>query len=225
LKRLLSTFQLVLIGTVLVVAMGTMVVLVRYWYRSHLAGADLPQPYLGTTLDAVAPDFRLTDQTGVDRALSDFRGKVVVLAFLDSECEDICPLTGQQLRKTYESLGPGADSVVFLGVNVNTEAAAVAAVAAATENKKWGLAGIPSWHFLTGSPQVLKPVWKAYSIAVEPAPDKKGEILHTPGVYLIDPNGRERWYISVPSEESGWQGPALSDVLRERIELLLRSED
>ena len=111
----------------MVVAMGTTVVLARYWYRAHSAGADLPQPYLGTTLDTVAPDFRLTDQTGVDRALSDFRGKVVVLAFLDSKCEDICPLTGQQLRKTYDSLGPGAGSVAFLGVNVNTEAAAVGA--------------------------------------------------------------------------------------------------
>lgn len=205
----------------MVLAAGGTAVLARSWYHSHPAARELPQTYQGTSLDAPAPDFRLTDQRGDREALSNFRGKVVVLAFLDSRCEDICPLTAKQLLKAHDYLGRQADSVVFLGVNVNSEARAVADVAAAT--RKWGLTAIPSWHFLTGTPQALKPVWKAYSIVVEPSPDKKGEILHTPGVYLIDPSGRERWYISVPTAESGWRGPALSAILQERIEQILRA--
>src|SRR6476620_10401136 len=52
-------------------------------------------PYLdpGTHLSGPAPDFRLTDQFGKRVSLSAFRGKVVLLAFNDSECTTICPLT------------------------------------------------------------------------------------------------------------------------------------
>ena len=52
-------------------------------------------PYLdpGTHLTGPAPDFTLTDQFGARVSLRSFRGKVVILAFNDSECTTICPLT------------------------------------------------------------------------------------------------------------------------------------
>ncbi len=42
-----------------------------------------------------APDFKLTDQFGHSVTLSSLRGREVVLAFIDSRCKDICPLTAQ----------------------------------------------------------------------------------------------------------------------------------
>src|SRR6202035_1562430 len=47
----------------------------------------------GTPLSGPAPDFTLTDQFGHSVSLHSFRGKVVVLAFNDSQCTTICPLT------------------------------------------------------------------------------------------------------------------------------------
>lgn len=38
-------------------------------------------------------DFRLTDHNGTARALSDFRGKVVMMFFGYTHCPDICPTT------------------------------------------------------------------------------------------------------------------------------------
>jgi hypothetical protein len=40
-----------------------------------------------------APDFRLVNQFGQRMSLSQFRGKVVILAFTDAECTTICPLS------------------------------------------------------------------------------------------------------------------------------------
>jgi len=40
-----------------------------------------------------APDFRLQDQFGRTVSLTQFRGRAVLLAFVDSRCSTICPLT------------------------------------------------------------------------------------------------------------------------------------
>ena len=93
--------------------------------------------YEGTPLDGPAPDFRLVDQSGVSLALSDFRGQVVVLAFLDPKCTDSCPLTANEFRLTHRALGADAARVAFLAVNVNPTANSIVEVAAAT--KKWGV--------------------------------------------------------------------------------------
>lgn len=197
--------------------------------------AGTPKPYEGTKLDGgMAPDFLLVDQKGSPVALSDFRGRVVVLAFLDPKCRDVCPLTAYHLRKAYQTLrkeadsvqlllGGKPDSVIFIGVNVNAKANATADMANATE--KWRLAEVPTWHFLTGDPEALEKVWRAYAIAVVPAPEVEGEILHTPGVYLIDQAGRKRWYISAPQGETAWGAPELSELLAKRIRQLLKEAE
>ena len=174
--------------------------------------------YEGTALSGLAADFRLVDQNGIQMALSDFRGQVVVLTFLDSQCQDVCPLTAVHLRTANQMLGDEAASVVFLGVNVNVGANTVADVAAITQN--WRLDEIPTWHFLTGSAEELEPVWKAYGIAVVPGQD---EIQHTPGIFLIDQTGHKRWYVSTPFDEAGtpqWTAP-LSELLVKHIRELL----
>ena len=188
-----------------------------------LSPAGAPGPYEGTPLDGPAPDFRLLDQNGARVALSDFPGKAVILTFFDSQCREICPLTAAHLHTAYQALGAEASSVIFLGVNVNLEARAVADVAATTQ--KWRLDEIPTWHFLTGSAEELERVWVAYNIAVIPA-SEEGELLHTPGVYLIDQAGRQRWYISTPFDEASTpQATAtLSTLLVKHIRDLLRSE-
>ena len=47
--------------------------------------------YEGTKLEGPAPDFRLVDQKGASVALSDFQSKVVVLAFMDTRCDETLP--------------------------------------------------------------------------------------------------------------------------------------
>ena len=182
---------------------------------------DTPRNYEGTVLDRPAADFRLVDQNGATIALSDFRGQVVALTFMDSQCREVCPLTAAHLRAANQMLGDDAASVVFMGVNVNVKANTVADVMAITS--KWRLDEIPTWHFLTGSAEELEPVWKAYGVAVAPG---QGEIQHTPGVFLIDRSGQQRWYVSTPFDKAGTpQGTApLSELLVKHIRELLNDK-
>jgi len=180
------------------------------------------QPYEGTELSGIAPDFRLTDQYGELVGLSEFGGRIVVLTFMDSQCKEVCPLTSAQLIQAYRNLDTGEVSqVVFVAVNVNVDANTDMDVAQATQ--QWHLDELPSWHFLTGNAEELESVWKDYGVAAETSAES-GEIMHTPGVFLIDPAMQKRWYISTPYSVEGNAEPALSlsELLVDHIHEILR---
>lgn len=141
-----------------------------------------------------APGFTLTDQNAHTLSFSSFRGRVVVLEFMDPHCVDICPLVSREFVDAYHDLGKSADKVIFMAVNVNRYFAGVASMA--TFSREHQLSTIPSWHFFTGPLAALSAVWRDYGITVE-APHPNGDIIHTSLVYFIDPSGHER-YIAVP---------------------------
>jgi len=183
------------------------------------------QSYQGTELNDLAPDFQLTDQNSSMISLSDFRGKVIVLTFMDSRCQDTCPLTAVHFREAYRQLDKNeADKVVFLGVNVNVEASTVTDVLETT--RTWHLDEIPSWHFLTGSHDELEPVWKDYGVAAMHSPDGNS-IMHTPGTFLIDPLGQERWYVStvISGEGNAELALPLSELLVKHIREILNENE
>src|SRR5450755_1392482 len=66
-----------------------------------------------------APNFTLVDQTGHTLSFSSFKGKAVVLEFMDPHCTDICPIVSQEFVDAYRDLGKAASRVVFVAVNVN----------------------------------------------------------------------------------------------------------
>jgi cytochrome oxidase Cu insertion factor (SCO1/SenC/PrrC family) len=139
---------------------------------------------------AKAPGFTLTDQRGRTLPLAAFRGKVVVLQFMDPHCTDICPIVSAEYLRAYHELGPLAGKVVFAAVNVNQYHATVQDIAA--YSRKHQLTAIPGWHFFTGPTRALRAVWRDYNIEVQ-APDPDADIVHTAAVYFLDPQGRERY--------------------------------
>jgi cytochrome oxidase Cu insertion factor (SCO1/SenC/PrrC family)/thiol-disulfide isomerase/thioredoxin len=159
--------------------------------RSTLAN----NPYLdpGTRLVGQAPDFTLTDQFDKPVSLRSYRGKVVILAFNDSECTTICPLTTTAMVDAKAMLGAAGSQVQLLGIDANPTATAVANVRAYSE-----LHGmVHQWRFLTGSLQRLKQVWKQYKIDVA---IERGQIDHTPALFVIDAHGRlARLYVTQQS--------------------------
>jgi cytochrome oxidase Cu insertion factor (SCO1/SenC/PrrC family) len=140
-----------------------------------------------------APGFTFTDQAGRTMSLSDFRGKAVVLEFLDPHCTDICPIVSQEFVDAYHDLGPAAGKVVFIGINVNPYHTRVADVLAFSREQR--LTTIPDWHYFTGPVPKLRPVWRDYNIYVQ-APNPSADVVHTSAVYFIDPQGRERYLAS-----------------------------
>src|SRR5947209_785098 len=62
------------------------------------AAMQNPNLDLGSSLGGKrAPDFRLVNQFSQQMSLTQFRGKVVLLGFEDSECTNVCPLTTQSM--------------------------------------------------------------------------------------------------------------------------------
>jgi cytochrome oxidase Cu insertion factor (SCO1/SenC/PrrC family) len=150
------------------------------------AAAANPNLDPGTSLgSAKAPGFRLVNQFGQPMSLSQFRGKVVILAFTDSQCTTVCPLTTASMLEARDLLGAAGDQVQLLGVDANPKATAVSDVMA--YSRAHGM--VNQWDFLTGSPTQLKATWKAYHIYVQ---IQAGQIDHTPALYVIDQRGREQ---------------------------------
>jgi cytochrome oxidase Cu insertion factor (SCO1/SenC/PrrC family)/thiol-disulfide isomerase/thioredoxin len=149
--------------------------------------ALVSNPYLdpGTPLSRVAPKFTLTDQFGRSVSLSSFRGKVVLLAFNDSECTTICPLTTTAMLDAKAMLGQAGSQVQLLGIDANPKATSLEDVF--SYSQLHGM--LTAWHFLTGSLPQLQRIWSAYGIE---AAVQAGEIAHTPALFVIDRQGRER---------------------------------
>ncbi len=177
------------------------------------AAMDNPNLDLGSTLgESPAPDFRLQNQFGQAMSLSQFRGKVVMLAFEDSECTTVCPLTTQSMLEAKQLLGAAGDKVQLLGIDANPDATSVADVLA--YSRAHGL--VNQWDFLTGSLAQLKSAWNLYHIAVQ---IQQGQIDHTPALFVIDQQGRERkLYLTQMAYSSVGQS---ADVLADELSSLL----
>jgi cytochrome oxidase Cu insertion factor (SCO1/SenC/PrrC family) len=148
------------------------------------AGAN-PDLDPGTSLGgAAAPDFRLTNQFGQQVSLSAFRGKVVILAFTDSECTTVCPLTTMSMVEAKQLLGRAGQNVQLLGIDANPDATAVSDVMSYSRSH----AMVNQWDFLTGSLEQLHAVWKAYHIYVQ---IQSGQVDHTPALFIINQRGQE----------------------------------
>jgi cytochrome oxidase Cu insertion factor (SCO1/SenC/PrrC family) len=141
-----------------------------------------------------APSFSLFDQHGSLVSLDEFRGRAVLLAFMDSRCTLVCPLIAAELLQADHQLGPTASQIEFVAINVNASASSVNDVARFT--KEQHLERIQGWHFLTGTEAQLLPVWKEYGITVA-APVAGGQTLHGDYMYLISTSGKER-YLAAP---------------------------
>ena len=152
--------------------------------QARAAGTN-PDLDPGTSLGGLAaPGFRLVNQFGQPVSLSQFRGKVVILAFTDSECTTICPLTTLSMVEARDLLGAAGDQVQLLGIDANPKATAVSDVMAYSRSHDM----VSQWDFLTGSPAQLRAVWKAYHVYVQ---IQAGQIDHTPALYVIGQRGRE----------------------------------
>jgi cytochrome oxidase Cu insertion factor (SCO1/SenC/PrrC family) len=165
---------------------GPAVPVTRAQNAAQQAAAANPDLDTGTSVGGSgAPGFRLVNQFGQRVSLAAFRGKVVILAFTDSQCTTICPLTTVSMLEARQLLGRAGDQVQLLGVNANPKATAVSDVMGYSRSHSM----VNQWDFLTGSLPQLQAVWRAYHVYVQ---IQAGQIDHTPALYVIDQQGRER---------------------------------
>ena len=69
-----------------------------------------------------APQFTLTSQDGKPVALADLRGKAVVVAFIYTQCPDICPMLTQKMVEIQDELGADfGTKVAFVSISLDPE--------------------------------------------------------------------------------------------------------
>ncbi|MHB8380232.1 MAG: SCO family protein [Acidimicrobiales bacterium] len=146
------------------------------------------EAYIGLKFigSAKAYGFTLKTQSHKKWSLKSERGKVVVLTFYDSICNDICPVLGAELRQASEKLGPANKSVVFAIVNTDPNQRSISAQSRALMVP--GLSTTPSVVFLSGSVANLDSVWRAYGIRIIVGA-KPSQVSHNDALYFIGPNG------------------------------------
>jgi protein SCO1/2 len=142
--------------------------------------------FAGGLRPAIPPkDFTLRDQDGRSVSLRDYRGKVVVLTFLYSTCQDTCPVTATTIRGALDDLGHDVPALA-----VSVDPAHDTPDSAEAFLVKRGLSA-GRMRFLLGTRAQLAPIWHDYGIR----PQGNG-FEHSAYVLLIDKRGRQR--ISFP---------------------------
>lgn len=133
-----------------------------------------------------APPFRLTDQDGNPLALSDLRGKAVLLDFIYTSCPGPCPiLTGLHVE-VQRALAPALRDRVRL-VSISLDPLRDTPAVLREYARKRG-ADTANWSFLTGAPDAIEAVLKGYGVGSARQPD--GTIAHLVVTFLIDGNGQ-----------------------------------
>jgi cytochrome oxidase Cu insertion factor (SCO1/SenC/PrrC family) len=139
-----------------------------------------------------APDFKLVDQTGRRVSLAGYRGRPVIVTFIDPLCRNFCPLEAKQLNDLVRSL-PARSRPAIVAVSVNVYGNARANLL--DDVAKWKLG--PRWRWAVGNGSELASVWRRYQIGVlvttkRIAGVRVHEISHTEAAYVIDKRGYER---------------------------------
>lgn len=137
---------------------------------------------------ARAADFRLRDQDGRPATLAAERGKVTVLTFLYTTCEDTCPVAASQILGALEDLGPGGQDVAALAVSVDPADDTPARARKFLLDRR--LTG--RMRFALGREAQLRPVWTAYGIRPQGSDPEATDFEHSARVEVIDKNGFRR---------------------------------
>jgi cytochrome oxidase Cu insertion factor (SCO1/SenC/PrrC family) len=182
----LALWWWVLLALAVGVLIGAAVGLLRHRQgTSPVSTAVAPPAATWKAGERRAPGFRLADAAGAPISLQQFRGRPVIVTFLDPVCHSLCPLEASELNRALAQL-PAAQRPAVVSVSVNPWADSRAAFRA--DARKWRLG--PEWHWAAGSYALLSPVWKRYAIGV--LRTKKSDVSHTEASYLVDRDGYER---------------------------------
>lgn len=156
------------------------------------ASVVTPPPFSWPAGRRPAPDFALRDQNGGPVSLARYRGRPLIVTFIDPLCRNLCPLEAQVLNEAERRL-PVSRRPVVLAVSVDVWANSRADLM--QDVHQWHL--VPEWRWAIGRPSQLAAVWSRYEIGVRVitkriAGTTINYITHTEAAYIVDPTGHER---------------------------------
>lgn len=136
----------------------------------------------------LAPDFTLRASNGGELKISNYRGKVVLLAFGYTSCTAVCPITLNTFAQTRHQLPAAAAAdvqVIYITVDPGRDDAA--------RMKKYLGSFDPTFVGGTGTEQELAAVRKNYGVSADKQiAGNSYTYEHSSFTYLIDRQGRIR---------------------------------
>ena len=187
-------------GLVVVLGLAVGIPILAVGIFRHASAAPNPQLSSAPDLPQVswppgrqpAPRFVLRDQAGRPVSLAAYRGRPVIVTFIDPLCRNFCPLAAHVLNQVVSQM-PASRRPAILAVSVDVYANARADLL--RDVRKWEL--VRQWHWAVGSPSELAAVWKRYKIGVSVVTKHISGIdihyiTHSEVAYIIDPTGHER---------------------------------
>lgn len=170
---------LVLIGTLLIAALGTAPAFAQAAHSLELLQAD----NIG-----INPRYLLQDPNGRSVSSEDFRGRFQLITFGYTYCPDICPTTLVEMAEILKQLGDQAERVQAIFISVNPERDTVQSL------KTYTAFFDPRILGLTASPALVKRAADNFKIRFakvrEPgsAPNNYA-VDHSAGIILLGPDG------------------------------------
>lgn len=137
-----------------------------------------------------APRTVLVDSNEKPFDLAKRRGKIVLVSFVYTTCNGVCPLTTQALTRVQKKLQEAklwGKSVEFVSITLDPKHDTPRVLG--DYSALWG-ADPAAWHFLTGRPENVNEVITAWDMWVKS--DSKGVLDHPSRLFLIDGRGRQR---------------------------------
>ena len=179
------------------VAVGASIALLHRTPATMVASAALPPAVTWPAGRRPAPGFVLTDQQGRRLRLADFRGRPVILAFIDPLCRNFCPREASILSQAVASVRSTRPAIVAVSVDPWGDTA----TAFRQDATHWRLSS--AWRWGTGDYATLAAVWREYEVGVAVtrrtlAGITVREITHTAAAYVIDGSGDERALLLYP---------------------------
>jgi protein SCO1/2 len=137
-----------------------------------------------------APRTVLVDSKREPFDLEQLKGKVVLVSFVYTTCNGVCPLTTQALTRVQKKLEEAklwGNSVEFVSITLDPKRDTSQVL---QHYAKLLGADSPAWHLLTGTPEDVSKVITAWDMWVKS--DAKGVLDHPSRIFLIDARGHER---------------------------------
>lgn len=137
-----------------------------------------------------APGFVLDGSDGKKLSLHDHLGKVIIVEFGFTYCDNVCPITLARLTEVYKKLGSAAKDVQLIYVTVDPKRDT-------PDRLREHLTTFnPTFLGATGSPTELDAVFKSYGVVAEqvaPTNNAQGYAFdHSSSLYLVDRKGKLR---------------------------------
>lgn len=144
---------------------------------------DAPTGSHGTAL--VGGPFSLTDQDGRTVTAGSLKGEPFLVFFGYTHCPDVCPTTLSDMTQVLQALGTAKPAhALFITVDPERDTPAVL--------KDYLSSFDPRITGLTGTPEAITAVEKAYRVYAKKGPSENGGYAmdHTSLVYLMDKDGQ-----------------------------------